>query len=467
MLHVKKYTTMLKNLFSEYFDKMICISDNKDIKHHMKLFSDLAIDISHMIPGIGIVKAGTLISLASLTGFLQLGYYVNHPIHNQGGPKMFISRDMGFKAASNPELLLNWNVEITEKYRTLFNNELTPNMLENASCILGRGKKGKDLFYFLPWYDRQNQTFTKDNFQLCFRVVGERLHNWQLVAFDGVNNVVVISKNGHIDYNWYDQVFNNSSDNFLSVESSQSSVASSSQSSVQSSQPSIAVAVAVAAAATIASSKSSAEETAIASSHSSTRRAAEIAVVVASSQSSAAESAAKSSNTSSVAETGAIASSQSSTRTAVASSQSSTRRAVAVASSQSSAVASSQLGYLSRPLASDTIYLSSDSSDNEIRFTLRTHRSNRRRNRTSASSITSRDTQPRGVQVQYEQLDRYYAQYIQCREETESRQNNFQSNYTHIQQIRAYNPWVQNSQSYNNRLHPITVFQVTMIQLFR
>ena len=166
---------------------------SSDMLQKLSVFNDMKMCLVKRITGIGNLRAVTMISLASLTGFIPLDFYVNLPIHLSGGPGTFLTTEMNYNI-SNYKSLLNWNVSICQELKVHFSNEFTPNMFENASCIISRKKRKVDVFFHLPWYNKTKDRFTnKDSIQLCFRIVGHRTNNWELIAFTGNENHIILS----------------------------------------------------------------------------------------------------------------------------------------------------------------------------------------------------------------------------------------------------------------------------------
>ena len=170
---------------------LFCYTDNmkktkkNDMTSKMILYNKLEAYLTKNIAGIGPLRATTLISLLSLTGFLPLEYYVNLPIHNSGGPATFMKEKMKLEPANNQQIL-DWNVNFCQDLQEHFTTEFTPNMLENAACIISRKLVKYDVFYFLPWYCKRIRKFTCSKIQLCFRLVGQQTNSWKLKVFDGI-----------------------------------------------------------------------------------------------------------------------------------------------------------------------------------------------------------------------------------------------------------------------------------------
>ena len=193
------HTTIDKmiSLFGQY-SLAVKSLNKKDTKKMMNLHYDLNTTIVNdrkNFPGIGTVRANHMICLASLLGLLPIEFYVNVPLHFEGGTGMYTKQIMGFPlnhkmSAKEKKLtmpnLLEWNNGVLNKLTSLFNKELTPNILENTLCILGRGKRRVDPFYFLPTLDPNSKNIVKGKcMQLCFRINGNRCNDWNVECNSG------------------------------------------------------------------------------------------------------------------------------------------------------------------------------------------------------------------------------------------------------------------------------------------
>ena len=140
-----------------------------------ELFSKVQSTIETM-DGFGPLRSSHTIQLLSLIGVIPLQYYVYLPIHMSGGPGNFIKK-------------LNWtkknmHKKCTEEISTLqkiYGCNFTPNMFENMSCILGRTKKRKDIFYYLPSIvgnqDGSNKLSETQDIQFTFRIKISNINN--------------------------------------------------------------------------------------------------------------------------------------------------------------------------------------------------------------------------------------------------------------------------------------------------
>ena len=188
---VDKAVRCMKELYTIYDLKLKNVKTNK-LRNTLQLFESLQNELIKKIVGLGSIRSMHLILLSSLVGILPLEYYVNVPMHLSGGPKTFLMEMMdysNFKHSENDrtkkDKLLSWTVTELKVLQELFSKELTPNMFENVSCMIGRKSQKYDVFYYLPWYDLDKQVMIGDNIQLCFRVNGNKTGNWVLEAFDG------------------------------------------------------------------------------------------------------------------------------------------------------------------------------------------------------------------------------------------------------------------------------------------
>ena len=188
---VNNAVSIMKALYKIYKLKLKDVKTNK-LRNTLQLFESLQNELMKKISGLGATRSMHLILLSLLVGILPLDYYVNVPMHLSGGPKNFLMEMMdysNFKSSENntakKDMLLSWTVTELKLLQELFSKELTPNMFENVSCMIGRKSQKYDVFYYLPWYDLDTKLMLDDNIQLCFRVNGNKTGNWVLEAFDG------------------------------------------------------------------------------------------------------------------------------------------------------------------------------------------------------------------------------------------------------------------------------------------
>lgn len=191
---VYSYVFFLNNTFEDYTRR-----SNK-IQHQMccerfELFMSLNNALVKELPGIGHLRATHIILMAALMGLLPLEFYVYVPMHLNGGPGTFMKEEMGWNStlygAQNDVMLVKWTVTTMKELQFLFTTEYTPNMNENASCILGRKTKKYDTHYFLPWYDSSLNQLTEPKMQLHFRLNGRKSNHWHVETHDGLKIITM------------------------------------------------------------------------------------------------------------------------------------------------------------------------------------------------------------------------------------------------------------------------------------
>ena len=157
-----------------------------DLLGKLSLYNSLVKEIRedrHLYKGLGTVRINHLISLASLLGVLPLDFYINLPVHTDGGPGTYIHENVLCvseydEQATIEDKVLNWTVKTMSIIQRSFSVDFTPNMLENSLCIITRTKKLKknksniyDPFYYLPYIHVRTRRFVYGKkIQLCFRV---------------------------------------------------------------------------------------------------------------------------------------------------------------------------------------------------------------------------------------------------------------------------------------------------------
>ena len=191
-LQIKQIISSMNWHYGLGAQKLCNVNSQSKLVEELRIFGDLQHELITLIPGIGSLRSIHMILLSSLIGILPLELYVNVPMHLSGGPKRFLIEEMGFnnckKDTSGNTLkarLLSWTSTEVSALQHLFTKEFTPNMFENAACMISRKKKKYDVYYYLPWYNYDSKTLTEDKMQLCFRVNGNRVNKWKLEAFDG------------------------------------------------------------------------------------------------------------------------------------------------------------------------------------------------------------------------------------------------------------------------------------------
>ena len=160
--------------------------------------------LSDRIPGIGDLRSIHLIVLSALVGILPLEFYIYVPMHYSAASKKFLDNEMDYqnynhsiKDRNNQDKLLSWTANEMKELQLHFTKNFTPNMLENAACIISRTNAKKDVFYCLPWYDHTTNQLTAADIQLCFRLKREETNVWKLEAFDGKNTYCFLHSNNH------------------------------------------------------------------------------------------------------------------------------------------------------------------------------------------------------------------------------------------------------------------------------
>lgn len=193
---VLSYVFYLNMKFDEYTQRSNALPSSMTYEHFI-LFLSLQQAIETELPGVGHLRATHIILLGSLLGLLPLTFYVYVPMHLHGGPGKFLKEDMGWNNNNNSnsnsknDTMIHWTIDTMKELHALFTTEFTPNMYENASCILGRNSTKYDIHYYLPWYDVESHKLTDPKMQLYFRVNGKRNNNWQVEAYDGYRTIIM------------------------------------------------------------------------------------------------------------------------------------------------------------------------------------------------------------------------------------------------------------------------------------
>ena len=201
---IRYYIDCLRLIFGSHHNEMNKQSNNVEKKY--RLFHDLTKEICTLMKGIGPVRCMHLIHLSALIGLLPLDYYIYTPMHLSGGPGNYLRNYMNYnddcnikiKAKTSNEQLIEWTVTEMKELQDHFTLEYTATMNENLSCIIGRNQKKFDVFFHLPWYNPKEESVTKYDVQIMFRVNGYRNNNWTLEAYDGMNKVIQLHSK-HVD----------------------------------------------------------------------------------------------------------------------------------------------------------------------------------------------------------------------------------------------------------------------------
>ena len=167
------------------------------LNHH-----NLSVALAREIDGVREFQAAQIISFAALVGLLPLEFYVNIPMHLGGGPGRFMMEHVNWSSISERYAgkhdnikVITWSAETVDEMTDLFGSQFTSNLLENGSCIIGRGTDKHDLHFLLPWTKGELTKSFEWHHQLEFRVVPSIMNKWELVAFDGNKKVVFLSSN--------------------------------------------------------------------------------------------------------------------------------------------------------------------------------------------------------------------------------------------------------------------------------
>ena len=192
---VLKCFEKMNYLFMTYTKKMSSIRDRHNVLQKLQLYVELKTEIAKddTFAGFKTVRVDHFICMSSLIGLLPLDYYVNVPMHMSGGPREFLIRSMNIEnQLSNlegdtiDEKLCRWTDQKMKELNRHYSKELTPNMIENCSCIIGRGRPKRDVFYCLPWYDHKLDKISyTSHIQLMFKLEGFNTNSWHIEVYDG------------------------------------------------------------------------------------------------------------------------------------------------------------------------------------------------------------------------------------------------------------------------------------------
>jgi hypothetical protein len=201
---VVRVVSRMRTIFDNYSNIMrsTCeVTTKADKRKEMMLnHHNLSVALAREIDGIREFRGNQIISLAALVGLLPLEFYVNIPMHLGGGPGNFMREHMNWSIISDKYAgkhdsikIITWSAETVDKMNDLFGSQFTSNLLENASCIIGRKTDKHDLHFVLPWTKGNLTNCFKWHHQLEFRVVPSIKNKWELIAFDGIKKVVFLS----------------------------------------------------------------------------------------------------------------------------------------------------------------------------------------------------------------------------------------------------------------------------------
>ena len=213
---INKSLTRMNDLFCKARKQMNDIKNRSNnrlmLDLHQKLKNNIISDMNNL-KGIGGVRANHLICLSSLLGLLPIEFYINVPVHLDGGTgvctkqilKTEHSNLLNNKQKRRDYLqqnLSDWNTEIVKTFGVLFNKDITPNIIENTLCIMGRRIPRVDVFYYLPYVQENTGMVVNDGkrIQLCFRVNGNRLNDWNIECNTG-REIHTLFSNSYKDLN--------------------------------------------------------------------------------------------------------------------------------------------------------------------------------------------------------------------------------------------------------------------------
>ena len=128
------------------------------------------------LPGIGPLRAAHIIQLSALLGLIpiHLYIYILPNFNMKKGPTVFFKEQMFWDKSS---LKSNYMKELSELQK-LYSNNFTSNIFENTSCIIGRSKQKKDVFYHFPVFEKDKVLSRNETMiQLVFRVKVIDIHN--------------------------------------------------------------------------------------------------------------------------------------------------------------------------------------------------------------------------------------------------------------------------------------------------
>ena len=137
-----------------------------------------------VFPGIGGIKASHLIQLSSLLGLIPLQFYAYLPAHDDGGSGDFFQNEFNYNFGKNTSAMLQQYSTDLSKLQEIYGLNFTSNMFENMACILGRGRVASDVYYYLPWVQKDSDfnpcLCQVSQVQLTFRVKVKDLTNISL-----------------------------------------------------------------------------------------------------------------------------------------------------------------------------------------------------------------------------------------------------------------------------------------------
>lgn len=189
---VKDYVNCIADTCSNHSEKM---SGCHKVVDKLKLVISFTESMKGGLTGIGVIKSQAICQLCALFGIIQLDFYTYIPMHNGGGPEIFMSNLMNFQTSSGAnkkkreEEIIEWNVKQVSELQDLYNKEFTYNMFENLACEIVRGTTAYDLFfkmYQIKVSDGKQVIIDRNKrLQLFFRVNGRQSCNWVLEGFNG------------------------------------------------------------------------------------------------------------------------------------------------------------------------------------------------------------------------------------------------------------------------------------------
>ena len=162
------------NLLKHRFSNDFCFNKFRELQQKLQA-----------IPGIGPLRSSHLIQIAALFRLIPLQLYVFLPpstSSSKNGSLKFWKHDMQWDDKDIYQLYTKELVEL----QNIYGQSFTSNMFENISCILGRSKARKDIFYKFPIITKDdNNQYQVGNIykdQFVFRVKVNDINNIALIV---------------------------------------------------------------------------------------------------------------------------------------------------------------------------------------------------------------------------------------------------------------------------------------------
>ena len=203
---INKLDEFFAEAYTEYHNKANSKITPSDI---FECFRNLQKKVSTLY-GLGPIRSTHLIQLAALLGLIPLQYYAYMPVHLDGGTGLFWKNEFEFDLPKNNTKIKTFEQFYEREFiklQNIYGLNLTSNMVENLSCILGRADPKNDLFYYLPWVTTDsdgNSSLTKTtNMQLTFRLKVKDIRHISLVCkSNGKESVVLSSDTSVLSYKY-------------------------------------------------------------------------------------------------------------------------------------------------------------------------------------------------------------------------------------------------------------------------